>query len=172
MPEQPARLQNFEDWSDLVRGALIWIGVGDPAATQERLRENDPKLTKLVRVATVWSRAFGADRTTVAEAIVKAEAKARVGTVEDSKFELIDPDLNDAFMTFARRGTAINPLILGNYLGSEAERVVVLEDGAKVRFERDGTLNGSVRWVLITVEQATAKPNASEPDEGKFSMRM
>ena len=160
MPERPARLQNFEDWSDLVRGALIWIGVGDPAATQDRLRENDPKLAKLIRMATVWSRAFGEDRTTVAEAVVKAEEKARVGTYEDSKFELTNPDLNEAFMTVARRGTAINPQALGNYLSSEAERVVVLESGAKVRFERDGMKDGSVRWTLVTVEQATAKPNA------------
>jgi putative DNA primase/helicase len=172
MPEQPAKLQNFEDWSDLVRGALMWIGVGDPAATQERLRENDPKLAKLVRVATVWRTAFGADRTTVAEAVAKAEEKARVGTYEDSKFELTDPDLLDAFMAVARRGTAINPLALGNYLGSEAERVVVLEDGAMVRFERDGKRGGAVLWTLVTMGQATAKPKAEEPDEGGFSMRI
>ena len=113
MPGQPAKLQNFEDWSDLVRGALIWIGVGDPAATQERLRENDPKLAKLIRMATVWSKAFGEDRTTVAEAVAKAEEKERVGTYEDSKFELANPDLNDAFMAVARRGAAINPRGVG-----------------------------------------------------------
>ena len=37
----------------------MWLGLGDPAATQERLRENDPKLTTLIRVATVWRKAFG-----------------------------------------------------------------------------------------------------------------
>jgi hypothetical protein len=29
-----------------VGGALMWIGLGDPAATQDTLRENDPKLTR------------------------------------------------------------------------------------------------------------------------------
>jgi putative DNA primase/helicase len=174
MPGQPAKLQNFEDWSDLVRGALIWIGVGDPAATQERLRENDPKLNKLIRMATVWSKAFGVDRTTVAEAVVKAEAKERVGTYEDSKFELIDPELNDAFMAVGRRGgAAINPEAIGKYLSSEAERVVVLENGAKVRFERDGMRGGTVLWTLVGVGQATAKADAGgDPDQVKFSMRI
>jgi putative DNA primase/helicase len=173
MPDRPPRLQGFAEWSDLVRGALIWIGVGDPAATQERLRENDPKLSKLVRMATVWLRAFGEERTTVAEAVTKAEEKARVGTYEDSKFEPANPDLLDAFMAVARRGAAINPQALGSYLGSEAERVVVLENGAKVRFERDGIKDGSVRWTLVVVEPATPKKDAdADPDEGKFSMRM
>ena len=172
MPGQPPQLQNFEDWSDLVRGALIWIGLGDPAATQERLRENDPKLTKLIRMATVWGRAFEADRTTVAAAVVKAEAKEKVGTYEDSKFEPSYPNLLDAFMAVARRGAAINPLALGNYLSSEAERVVVLEGGAKVRFERDGKRGGSVLWTLVTVEPATVKTSADAPDEVKFKMRV
>ena len=61
-PSRPPRLQGFAEWSDLVRGALMWIGLGDPAATQERLRENDPKLTTLIRVATVWRKAFGSYR--------------------------------------------------------------------------------------------------------------
>jgi hypothetical protein len=172
-PGQPARLQNFEDWSDLVRGALVWIGVGDPAGTQERLRENDPKLNKLIRMATVWLKAFGEERTTVAQALARAEAKERVGTYEDSKFELANPDLNDAFMAVARRGATINPDVVGRYLSSEAERVVVLEGGAKVRFERDGMLDGSVRWKLVTVGPTTAKTDAGQgPDEGGFSMRI
>ena len=127
MPGRPPQLQSFEDWSDTVRGALLWIGLEDPAATQDRLRENDPKLTTLIRVTTVWRKAFGAAATTVAEAVEKAEAKRRVGTWEDSKFEPIDPDLLDAFMAVARRGAALNPETLGKYLRSEAERVVAGE---------------------------------------------
>jgi hypothetical protein len=66
MPGRPPRLQGFGDRSDLIRGALMWLGLGDPAATQDRLRENDPRLTALIRVATVWWKAFGATATTVA----------------------------------------------------------------------------------------------------------
>ena len=152
MPGKPPRLQGFGEWSDLVRGALMWVGLGDPAVTQDKLRENDPKLTALIRVATVWRKAFGAYATTVAEAVAKAEEKKRVGTWEDSKFEPIDPDLLDAFMAVARRGAAINPEALGKYLGSEAERVVALETGARVRFQKEGTRQGVALWTLAVVD--------------------
>ena len=37
-PNRPPRLQSFEIWSDTVRGALMWLGAGDPAGTMDRLR--------------------------------------------------------------------------------------------------------------------------------------
>jgi putative DNA primase/helicase len=104
MPGRPPRYRVSR--TGRTQCALLWIGLEDPAATQDRLRENDPKLTALIRVTTVWRKAFGAAATTVAEAVEKAEAKRRVGTWEDSKFEPIDPDLLDAFMAVARRGAA------------------------------------------------------------------
>jgi hypothetical protein len=128
-PGRPPRLQSFEDWSDTVRGAIIWIGMADPVDTQERLRENDPKLEKLIRTATVWREAFGLCETTVAEAVEKASEQRRVGEYGNEKFERINPDLFDALMAIGRRGSAINPEAVGRYLSSEAERVVRLESG-------------------------------------------
>ena len=43
-PNRPPRLQSFEIWSDTVRGALMWLGAGDPAGTMNRLRRADPVL--------------------------------------------------------------------------------------------------------------------------------
>ena len=161
MPGKPPQLQGFAEWSDLVRGALMWIGLGDPAATQDRLRENDPKLTKLIRIATVWEKAFGSSATTVADAVAKAETKKVVGTIEDCKYEPVDADLIDAFMEVARRGATINPLALGNYLSSEAERVVALETGVKVRFEKAGKRHGATVWTLAG---AAAKAETDRDD--------
>jgi hypothetical protein len=89
-------------------------------------------------VATVWRKAFGARATTVSEAVAKAEEKKRVELAWDFKTEPVHPDLNDAFMAIARRGAAINPEAVGKYLSSAAERVVALETGARVRFEKAG----------------------------------
>jgi putative DNA primase/helicase len=162
MPGSPPRLQGFTEWSDPARGALKWIGLGDPAVAQDKQRENDPKLTTLIRVAMAWGRAFGPDRTAVSEAVEKTEAKRRAGTWEDSRFEPIDPDLLDALMAIARRGAALNPVALGNYLSSVAERVVALETGARVRFEKAGMRHGVALWTLITVFAGEAEAGEDE----------
>jgi putative DNA primase/helicase len=152
-PDCPPKLQGFAEWSDLVRGALMWIGLGDPVATQDRLRENDPKLTRLIRMATVWRKTFGARATTVSEAMAKAEEKKRVEPAWE--WEPVRPDLLDAFLAVARRGAAINPVALGNYLGSEVDRVVALETGAKVRFEKVGSRGGAALWALAGEAEAS-----------------
>ena len=41
-PERPAPLASFEEWSDLVRGSLIWLGRTDPVNTMNSLRSTDP----------------------------------------------------------------------------------------------------------------------------------
>jgi hypothetical protein len=87
----------------------------------------------------------------VAEAVAKAVEEKRVETSWEYKTEPVNPDLNDAFMAIARRGAAINPEAVGKYLSSEAERVVVLESGAKVRFQKEGTRQGVALWTLVVV---------------------
>jgi putative DNA primase/helicase len=43
-PGCPAALGSFEEWSDLVRGALLWVGAADPVETMEEIRRADPRL--------------------------------------------------------------------------------------------------------------------------------
>ena len=54
-------------------------------------------------------------------------------------------------MAVARRGPAINPVVLGNYLSSEADRVVALETGTKVRLQKEGMRQGVALWTLVVV---------------------
>ena len=55
-PNRPPRLQSFEMWSDTVRGALVWLGAGDPAGTMDRLRKADPVLASLTAVLHAGAR--------------------------------------------------------------------------------------------------------------------
>jgi putative DNA primase/helicase len=36
------RFNGFEEWSDLIRSSLVWLGYDDPVLTQEEVRANDP----------------------------------------------------------------------------------------------------------------------------------
>lgn len=42
LPVRPA-LGSFEAWSDLVRSALVWVGMIDPLTNAERVRDDDPE---------------------------------------------------------------------------------------------------------------------------------
>ena len=76
-PNRPPRLQSFEQWSDTVRGALMWLGAGDPAGTMDRLRKADPVLASLTAVLHAWRDAFGFEPTTAREAIEAADDRRR-----------------------------------------------------------------------------------------------
>jgi putative DNA primase/helicase len=53
-PNRPDPLGSFEDWSDLVRGALLWLGEADPVDTMAEVRAADPETICLRQVMAVW----------------------------------------------------------------------------------------------------------------------
>lgn len=54
-PGRTPSLAGFEQWSRLVRSALVWLGRADPAATQEDLRVADPAVAALDLVMQAWA---------------------------------------------------------------------------------------------------------------------
>jgi hypothetical protein len=66
-PQKPTPLGSFEDWSDTVRGALIWLGEPDPAGSIETIRANDPKKNLEIRFLELWTKTFNTETRTVAE---------------------------------------------------------------------------------------------------------
>lgn len=61
-PEQALPLGSFEEWSHLVRDALIWLGEPDPLGTMARVREEDPKRETLAAILQQWHANVGTDR--------------------------------------------------------------------------------------------------------------
>ncbi len=149
-PGRLPQLQSFVEWSDMVRSAMTWLGLEDPVKTQETLRENDPKLLALIHVATAWRIAFGNETRTTGEAVADAEERTSIGA-NDQKWVPANPIINEALMSVAGRNRAINPEVLGRYLGSSTAKIVTLDDGVKVRFERRGTKQGATVWALANV---------------------
>jgi hypothetical protein len=52
-------LAGFDDWSRLIRGALVWLGRADPIQTQQELRAVDPAVTALDDVFETWAEVLG-----------------------------------------------------------------------------------------------------------------
>src|SRR5262249_23289607 len=53
-PNPPRPLASFVEWSNTVRGALIWLGRADPVATMETVRAEDPARRAHVALLHAW----------------------------------------------------------------------------------------------------------------------
>src|SRR3954452_23703632 len=81
--KRPRPLASFGDWSETVRGALLWLGMADPISTMELVRTSDTKLEELATVLTHWHEVIGTERKSVAQ-IIKAANKRETSNVGTS----------------------------------------------------------------------------------------
>jgi hypothetical protein len=65
----------FEEWSDNVRSALVWLGYADPLDTMNEARERDPN--RQARMAMLWAmwNAYGAAPRTAAQMVDDAKTE-------------------------------------------------------------------------------------------------
>jgi hypothetical protein len=139
-PKRPSPpLQSFVKWSNTVRGALLWLGQGDPVGSMARLREADPTIINLKAVLTAWRDEFSDQPTTAKDAVDAADATMatrELGTLDRYVRTHTHPALRAALLLVAGRGGAINVGALGPWLGKHVDCVVDLGDGDFVAFER------------------------------------
>jgi hypothetical protein len=150
-PDCPTPLGSFEDWSRNVRGPLIWLGVGDPISTMDRIRKADPTLSDLKAVMHAWRGANG-EAAVPARLVIETADEMTVGE-PGTKPSYTHPILRDALMTVAgRRDGKINPRALGNWLSDRRDRIVDLAetDGSEdaYAFETVGERHGVALWRL------------------------
>ena len=132
-PKKPNPLGSFERWSDLVRGALIWLGAADPVESMNQLRRSDPVLEQIRAVMGQWRAAVGGQNATAADIIREA-----IDTSDGVK-----SDLREALMAVAGRGGALSGKALGIWLQAHQDRIV---DG--LYFARMGERQGVAVWAL------------------------
>lgn len=139
-PVKPAPLGSFEEWSGLIRGALLWLGCADPVDSMEAVRESDPRLRDLANAVEQWRTVIGAERVTVAEVIKRATEREQSSHGEQG---FSNPDFREALLAVAGAGGAINSRRLGAWLSGVEGRIV---DGC--RFEQCGHRQRAVVWAL------------------------
>jgi hypothetical protein len=127
-PLQPKPFASFEQWSGLVRGALLWLGQADPVATVEAVRANDPKRADLLTVMEQWAQHVGPDSVTLRQAVAAA---------------IMQDDFREALTAVAGVGGAINSKRLGKWLRANVGKIVNCMSFAAV-----GTRQGVALWQL------------------------
>jgi putative DNA primase/helicase len=59
-PNAPQQVGSFEEWSDVIRGALIWYGEPDPWESAKAIKAADPQRSRLRAVIEAWRGAIEA----------------------------------------------------------------------------------------------------------------
>lgn len=134
-------LASFEEWSRIVRSALVWLGRADPCETMERARADDPVIAGLSAILRAWYEAAGGTGYTAGGIRELTDLKNPFGNV-------IHGELFDALHEVAddRRG-GIDTRRLGHYLTRHQGRVI---DGLKFIVTDDSHAKQKV-WRVVRV---------------------
>jgi hypothetical protein len=140
------KLASFEDWSDTVRSALIWLGAADPVKSVATSRVDDPKRVALRELLAAWGAAFGIGyeyRVTLKTVVARAtetRSVQRAGGIYPVDM-LTYPELNAAVRAAIGDRRDIDVQALGYWMRTNKDRLV---DGK--RFEQKPDPKGSSEW--------------------------
>lgn len=147
-PKQPIKnFARFEDWSGLVRSALVWLGEADPLTGREAIEDGDPIRVKLRALLTAWHATFKSAPATSREAVCRAnETELDEEGTERPCYPIMREALEEHFTDKSGRA---NSRYLGEFLKKYAGRV---ETGAK--FDTKGTSQRAVNWRVAIVDKS------------------
>ena len=137
----------FEDWSGLVRSALVWLVEADPLTGREAIEDGDPIRVKLRALLMAWHATFKSAPATSREAVCRANETERdeEGT-ERPCYPIMREALEEHFTDKSGRA---NSRYLGEFLKKYAGRV---EIGA--RFDANGISHHAVNWRVVIADKS------------------
>ena len=132
-------LASFEEWSRLVRSALVWLGRADPVATMEQARAEDPDRAILLEFVECWR----SDPRLAGRRVTTGELRAIVD--EGAAHHDDQSVLRGVLIKVAGQSdSGIDAVKLGRWLSSQRGRVV---NGVKLCSEMDSH-SKQHRWFL------------------------
>ena len=120
-PDCPRPLPSFERWSDIVRGALMWLHRADPVDTVATARLDDPELQQRGAVYAAWASELAPGTGYLTSELIEAALANDNGV-------WIRPQLRAALIAVAPSrvgGEPISPTRLGKWL-SRTKNVIAL----------------------------------------------
>lgn len=129
-PDRASPMGSFEDWSDHVRSALIWIGAGDARGNIDNMRAEDPERALLSEILSALPRGT----------FTLKEIRARCAN---------EPDLREALAPFIDKSGMLAPVKLSKYLQRYKDRPV---EGRKVVLAKSDPKKGSL-WAVLDADE-------------------
>lgn len=137
-PDKCNPLPSFERWSDLVRSAIVWVGLEDPCRSMDLARAEDPLRAARSAVFVTWADALGVkDRFQTSELIAEMEKFGDDG--------FMHRDFRTACLAVAseRSGSSISPRRFGKWLSTNKNNRV-----GDLKLIADLTDASRPRWAL------------------------
>jgi hypothetical protein len=131
--EEGAKLDpfgGFDDWSQRIRQALVWLDQADPCETIVKVRKGDPERLALYAVMEQWRLKLG---------VGGSFSVPRVIEIAD-----VDPDFHPVLMAVASGQTGISSSRLSKWLRRNERKVI-----GGFRFQQAGMLHGYPLWSLV-----------------------
>jgi putative DNA primase/helicase len=116
-PGKLPALASFDDWSRIVRSALVWLGCPDPIDTMEAARADDPEVSSLRSLMAAWYNAVNTQNFTLGKLKEEAWRDGFGGG-------LLHPDLKEALLAIADNRGELNTRKLGHFLLRHKGRIV------------------------------------------------
>jgi hypothetical protein len=138
------RWGGFEEWSDWIRSALVWLGQADPAEGKSRVEELDPVRRQLRSLLTAWSEAFDGRTLTLAEAVKEANYP-------------VNENLKNALLDVAGVRGEIDWRRLSRFVASHENRIEL-----GLRFIRTGVSHQAIIWGVISPKSNKTTPQTPQ----------
>jgi len=100
----------FEEWSDWVRSALVWLDMEDPCASRKEIENTDPTREELRNLLLIWFDIFDNMSIRVDSLIKKALEETEKGQI-----------LKEILLNISSKG--LNSRSIGKYLSSVKNRI-------------------------------------------------
>lgn len=140
----------FEQWSQLIREPLIWLGLDDPCASRRIIESRDPVRDTLGNLLETWYKHFGPAPRTIAKTLLELQ-----GDLEHNY-----DDLEACLMSIAGERGRINAFRVGNFIAKHENRI---ERG--FHFERFSGGNGTgIAWRAVPVSALPDDLNLTDED--------
>ncbi len=83
-------LGRFEEWSDLIRSAIVWLGLADPCDTRKSIEDSDPIRLNLNSLFYCWHELFKSRGVKAIEIVDKAKSEENeiAKTLKETLIEL------------------------------------------------------------------------------------
>lgn len=148
------QLGRFEDFSDIVRASLVWVGEADACEVRKRIEDADPERQIHVEIMVAWVEIFSCESLRACDVIQRLERGQGGLDVAGRLRELLAEVASGP-------GGAITTRRLGTWLASKRDRI---EGG--MRIVQNGHLRRSALWAVVAPEGADAAHRSrGEPEQ-------